>query len=62
MRLKEQKHEPLRSAQDWPTFLRVDEVITFKVDSSVYLWKLLRKGFFFIENGKEQFFRMLDML
>ena len=61
MRFKEQKQERLRSVQDCPTFLRVDEVITFKLDSSVYLWKLLRKGFF-IENGKEQFFRMLDML
>lgn len=59
MPFKEQKQERLRSVQDCPTFLRVDEVIKFKMDSSVYLWKLLR---FFIENGKEQFLRMLDML
>lgn len=47
MRLKEQKQERLRSAQDWPTFLRVDEVIKFKLESSVYLWKLLSKTFFY---------------
>lgn len=56
MRLKEKKQEPLRSAQDWPTFLRVDEVITFKVDSSVYLWKLLRKGFFLLKMEKNSSF------
>lgn len=39
MRFKEQKQERLRSVQDWPTFLRVDEVIKFKLESSVYLWK-----------------------
>ena len=61
MPFKDQKQERLRSVQDWPTFLRVDEVIKFKLESSLYLWKLLRKGFF-IENGKEQFFRMLDVL
>ena len=56
------RNERLRSVQEWPSFLRVDEVIKFKLESSVYLWKLHRNGFFFIENGKEQFFRMLDML
>lgn len=37
MPFKEQKQERLRSVQDCPTFLRVDEVIKFKMDSSVYL-------------------------
>ena len=37
MRLKEQKQERLRSVQDCPTFVRVDEVIRFKLESSVYL-------------------------
>lgn len=60
MRFKEQKQERLRSVQDWPSFLRVDEVIKFKLESSVM--KASQERFFFIENGKEQFFRMLDML
>lgn len=62
MRLKEQKQERLRSVQDCPTFVRVDEVIRFKLESSVYLWKASQERFFFIENEKEQFFWMLDML
>lgn len=37
MRFKEQKQERLRSVRDCPTFLRVDEVIKFKLDRSVYL-------------------------
>ena len=61
MPFKEQNQERLRSVQDWPTFLRVHEVVKYKMESCVCLWKLLRKSFF-IENGKEQFFRMLDML
>ena len=56
MRLKEQKQERLRSVQDCPTFVRVDEVIRFKLESSVYLWKASQERFFLLKMGKSSSF------